>query len=138
MMKRAMPILLFLVAGLAFAANLTVTIPSAAVPNAQDMCEELRLELRIRTADWTNDVCASFFTRIGVRVFVGRVERRGLVQQQDAAVQAALDQFDADWPPLMAAATCGDGVLDTEFGEECDDGNLVDGDGCDGTCSIEP
>lgn len=31
---------------------------------------------------------------------------------------------------------CGDGALDP--GEECDDGNLVDGDGCSSVCTIEP
>ena len=31
---------------------------------------------------------------------------------------------------------CGDGVIDA--GEACDDGNLVNGDGCDATCEIEP
>ena len=30
---------------------------------------------------------------------------------------------------------CGDGIL--YAGEECDDGNLVDGDGCSATCEIE-
>jgi cysteine-rich repeat protein len=30
---------------------------------------------------------------------------------------------------------CGDGVLDS--GEECDDGNNMDGDGCDAMCMIE-
>ena len=29
-----------------------------------------------------------------------------------------------------SAASCGDGTLNTSAGEECDDGNLVDGDGC--------
>ena len=33
---------------------------------------------------------------------------------------------------------CGDGVLDDACGEECDDGNVNDGDGCAGTCMIEP
>jgi fibro-slime domain-containing protein len=32
--------------------------------------------------------------------------------------------------------TCGNGSL--ESGEECDDGNLVNGDGCSSTCQIEP
>jgi cysteine-rich repeat protein len=31
---------------------------------------------------------------------------------------------------------CGDGILDP--GEECDDGNNIDGDGCDANCTIEP
>ncbi len=32
--------------------------------------------------------------------------------------------------------SCGDGVLD--LGEDCDDGDTVDGDGCDGACQCEP
>ncbi len=32
-------------------------------------------------------------------------------------------------------ATCGNNV--TEFGEECDDGNLTNGDGCSSTCTFE-
>lgn len=31
---------------------------------------------------------------------------------------------------------CGNGIAD--LGEECDDGNRVDGDGCDSTCNLEP
>jgi cysteine-rich repeat protein len=32
---------------------------------------------------------------------------------------------------------CGDGVLQPESGEQCDDGNTVSGDGCSDTCRIE-
>jgi cysteine-rich repeat protein len=35
------------------------------------------------------------------------------------------------------ATICGDGFADVENGEECDDGNLVDGDGCTKNCVIE-
>jgi len=31
---------------------------------------------------------------------------------------------------------CGDGVVDPGEGEQCDDGNLVDGDGCDSDCTF--
>ena len=34
-------------------------------------------------------------------------------------------------PPVL----CGNGVV--EAGEECDDGNLIDGDGCSSTCTVE-
>jgi cysteine-rich repeat protein len=34
--------------------------------------------------------------------------------------------------------TCGDGTLDSACGEQCDDGNTTDGDGCSSTCQIEP
>ena len=34
-------------------------------------------------------------------------------------------------------AKCGDGVWDEKFGEECDDGNLINGDGCSLSCKCE-
>jgi cysteine-rich repeat protein len=34
---------------------------------------------------------------------------------------------------IVTAAICGDGTVDP--GEQCDDGNLVDGDGCDSNCT---
>jgi cysteine-rich repeat protein len=37
--------------------------------------------------------------------------------------------------PVPAASRCGDGILDP--GEECDDGNLTDGDGCSAVCRLE-
>lgn len=33
---------------------------------------------------------------------------------------------------------CGDGILQTVFGEECDDGNNTDGDFCSAACKVEP
>ncbi len=33
---------------------------------------------------------------------------------------------------------CGNGILEVENSESCDDGNLVPGDGCDAKCKIEP
>ena len=33
---------------------------------------------------------------------------------------------------------CGDGVINKDNGEECDDGNTTDGDGCSSSCKIEP
>lgn len=32
---------------------------------------------------------------------------------------------------------CGDGIVDVEFGEQCDDGNVDPGDGCSATCTVE-
>ncbi|TKJ18851.1 MAG: hypothetical protein CEE43_17135 [Promethearchaeota archaeon Loki_b32] len=33
---------------------------------------------------------------------------------------------------------CGDGIVQSEHGEECDDGNTSSGDGCDSSCQSEP
>lgn len=32
---------------------------------------------------------------------------------------------------------CGNGELEVEFGEQCDDGNWFNGDGCSAFCQIE-
>ena len=39
--------------------------------------------------------------------------------------------------PLPTPAMCGDGIVSASEGEECDDGNLVDGDGCSSICTFE-
>lgn len=36
------------------------------------------------------------------------------------------------------AVRCGDGYADLAAGEQCDDGNTVDGDGCSAACLLEP
>lgn len=33
---------------------------------------------------------------------------------------------------------CGDGIVDPGRGEQCDDGNLIDGDGCSAICQLAP
>jgi cysteine-rich repeat protein len=32
---------------------------------------------------------------------------------------------------------CGNGIIDREYGEECDDGNTISGDSCSSFCTIE-
>ncbi|MEM9488105.1 MAG: DUF4215 domain-containing protein [Myxococcota bacterium] len=40
-------------------------------------------------------------------------------------------------PPIDSpVSVCGDGVVDVAAGEECDDGNLDSGDGCEATCLL--
>lgn len=36
------------------------------------------------------------------------------------------------------AVRCGDGFADMPAGEQCDDGNIIDGDGCSSSCQREP
>ncbi len=40
--------------------------------------------------------------------------------------------------PVDAGPYCGDGIVQTELGEKCDDNNRIGGDGCSGICIIEP
>lgn len=39
-------------------------------------------------------------------------------------------------PPPPPEPVCGNGIV--EEGEACDDGNLINGDGCDSSCQVEP
>ncbi len=39
---------------------------------------------------------------------------------------------------VLAGPYCGDGIVETNVGEQCDDGNRIGGDGCSGVCLIEP
>ena len=41
-------------------------------------------------------------------------------------------------PKPIVPAMCGDFHLDVDIGEECDDGNLDNGDGCSSSCKLEP
>jgi len=50
-----------------------------------------------------------------------------------AGTDAASDVAPFEAPP---SSTCGNGVI--EFGENCDDGNIVSGDGCSSSCVVEP
>jgi cysteine-rich repeat protein len=38
---------------------------------------------------------------------------------------------------LHEAARCGDGTVNVNLGEVCDDGNTAEGDGCSGDCTIK-
>jgi fibro-slime domain-containing protein len=40
-------------------------------------------------------------------------------------------------PSACVQESCGDGVVETDIGETCDDGNVTSGDGCSSTCQLE-
>ncbi len=53
-----------------------------------------------------------------------------------ASIGSALDACHAAVAASLATAACGNDSLD--IGEECDDSNTVNGDGCSASCEIEP
>jgi cysteine-rich repeat protein len=53
-----------------------------------------------------------------------------------ATIDAEVASVSCLSPYNPTPAVCGNGAI--ESGEECDDGNLVDGDGCSSTCQREP
>ena len=142
MRKLARTVLLFslavVMAAPAMAADLTCTLPDGYVSRGIFLCEEMRVRLRIRVADWSNDTCASEFLRVGLLAGDKASTRKAARATVSQAVNDAVDSFNIDFPRVAVVAFCGDTILDTEFGEECDDGNTDDGDGCDASCNIEP
>jgi cysteine-rich repeat protein len=49
-----------------------------------------------------------------------------------------LSGFPSNCSPKVVIPNCGNGILEPEKGEACDDGNLVNGDGCNYFCQVEP
>ena len=137
MKRMLLSLLLLAVASPAFAADLVCTIPTASVARGVELCEEARLSLRVRSSEWNNDACSSYFLRLGLIEAEKVSTRRAFNQSVNSSVSDAVAALTTTWP-APTRATCGDGTLDTEFGETCDDGNNIDLDGCDSSCIIEP
>jgi cysteine-rich repeat protein len=76
-------------------------------------------------------------TRVNLRCAPGTVERLACSARQ--AIMATGLPYQSLSPTgfahLCTSAACGNGV--TEPGEECDDSNLLNGDGCSATCQFE-
>ena len=58
-------------------------------------------------------------------------------QTEDICRDGVDNDCDGDVDEVECSAFCGDGFADSVVGEECDDGNTVDGDGCDLDCLKE-
>jgi cysteine-rich repeat protein len=129
-------LLVVVFAGTALAADIVMTIPDESVPRVVELCSDLRLRLQIRVADWSNELCSTEAFRLGMREIDKRVETADAKATVNTQVRDSLTSWDANFP-RTPAAFCGDNILDTEFGEQCDDGNLIDGDGCDSSCQTE-
>jgi len=130
--------LFLLLPSIAGAATVTCTIPDANVARTVQLCEELRQSSRVRSAEWSNQICANQLLRAALVADERRVTNNTASQTVTSTVNDAVVLFQSTWPQ-PARATCGDGILDTEppFNEACDDGNTVNGDGCSNSCGIE-
>jgi cysteine-rich repeat protein len=77
-------------------------------------------------------IVASIDTKADTTTDIGDIGGGGGSGDPDA-VGTCTENCDKDAPP--AAAVCGNGSV--EAGEQCDDGNALNGDGCSSTCRIE-
>lgn len=81
------------------------------------------------------------FDPAGFKIVPDLYGRAVLVQSDDKIVVGAdLEDVVNQWALLRyrSTAVCGNGRWEAGAGEECDDNNTEDGDGCDGLCRIEP
>ena len=135
MIRRVLLALLLIVPGAAQAANLTCVVPAAEVSAATATCEELRIRMRVLAANWDNDTCATEVLRRGLKAMrredVGRASRLTVAQ----AVNDATDLYNANFPVQATVSACGDGAVDAEYGEACDDG-VNDGVSCNHDCTL--
>ena len=106
--------------------------------------------MRATTASWSNKVCAEELFRRGLASIKLAIVRRDEELARQAAVQAERDAFESRFPVDTAVPgrmappdimICGDGTVDNDptipYVEECDDGNIANGDGCDWRCEAE-
>ncbi len=137
-MKLTIALLILLLAPLTgYAVDLTCTVPGPAMPRLNALCSDLQAQHGVRSADWSNDICATHVLRARLE----EVDRVGTREASRAGVRAAADMsaqsFAADYPRVVIPARCGDGVVDAQRAEQCDDGNTDIGDGCDEMCQDE-
>jgi cysteine-rich repeat protein len=74
------------------------------------------------------------FTYMPASHYVGADGFRVTIENEGGEAHVSVSiKVIADMPKL-----CGNGTVDLSAGETCDDGNTVDGDGCDSMCQVEP
>ncbi len=79
-------------------------------------------------------VCPASYVTVDIRTFIPGV---GIVSACCPAPLVYDPSIDLVANGCYTTWLCGDGILDAAFGEECDDGNNVDGDGCSASCRHE-
>lgn len=65
------------------------------------------------------------------------VNRRSIVRPSRRQSGATVSAARVSVPNVPIKASCGDRLLIADLGEQCDDGNTADGDGCSAACKIE-
>ena len=124
---------------LAQTTSITCTVPSANLTRIGQLCESLRIRMRVSDVTWDNEMCADNVLRVGFSEIERTNTTATVKRESNTTVNDAVGDFTSTWPP-PPKSFCGDNVVNPEvpFNEECDDGNNVDGDGCDSSCRNEP
>ena len=133
-MRYLLLLVLLLAIPLGAEAQTCITIPDAGQEN---VCENYRISTGFTEDGWDREACYTEMVLDRSRLLTADAAAILTTSVISATRAAAADGFDNTHPSQQPMAACGDGVLDPSFGEECDDGNLTNGDGCSDTCRIE-
>ena len=116
------------------AVDYACVIPVAYEAAVEAVCDsEIRREAQGREATWTGDDCCTYIfnnairDRIGAQVF--DVERRDARTKRGEAYNT----HDAGFPHTHTRAVCGDSIIDTDYGENCDPPDRTT---CSGNCTL--
>lgn len=118
------------------AADFTCSVPDENEAKVLALCENIRRSLRVRNSEWSPDICAGHIFRIGMIQAEKRRVSLQVRKQTQGTIRETVNDFSKTWPEPDSIA-CSDGIVDREFGEECDDGNQRNGDGCSSACIKE-
>ena len=67
-----------------------------------------------------------------------RIKKDGLLCDEVVISKPGRHGLSGRYPDWWRGPSCGNGILQEYVGEQCDDGNRVDGDGCSAVCMYEP
>lgn len=118
------------------AADVLIFIPDAVLPFTDEICEVERLA-NTKPDTMTPMECLEMIVKEAVTAKYLAIQNRNTTRDIRAASLAQAEVLNNIWPDPLPDAACGDDHLDPEYGEECDDGNTVDNDGCDSSCTVE-
>ena len=119
--------------------SFSFTAPEAARVSILKACEALRIESRLLPVNFDKHICAKEMFRRQVLDFRVSHARTAAQVTVNGAGQVEARASNQEFPKsdVFVTTFCGDGIPQLEFGEECDDGNGDDGDGCDSNCTDE-
>jgi hypothetical protein len=129
----ALILLIYLLAPLTAHAQqvVPVTVPAAYAPRAGDLCDHIRLKYGWSTLTWSIEKCAN----LGIREILEQWDRTYTTDASNLAARTAMKDAIGDFNtefPLVVDDACGDGVVDTDLGEQCDGGA-----GCNEECRTQ-
>jgi cysteine-rich repeat protein len=119
----------------------TVYVRQSQQAVALELCETVRIQETALTPPASGDFLDGCIQVLLNRALISIKASMEKAVQESAAAQARQEAVRSFSTLLVApgfvTAVCGDGVISTEFNEDCDDGNSASGDGCDSLCNVE-